>query len=86
MPACASAAQPYACRWTTGKVRLRTRRKRSLLDPDDPAAKAVLGVVMLELRRPADAIACLGEAVSIDPINPGYRLGLAAAQEVERRG
>jgi predicted TPR repeat methyltransferase len=52
-----------------------------ILDRDDPAAKAVLGVVMLELKRPADAIACLGEAVSMDPINPSYRSGLAAAQE-----
>jgi predicted TPR repeat methyltransferase len=52
-----------------------------ILDRDDPAAKAVLGVVMLELKRPADAIACLGEAVSSDPINPDYRSGLAAAQE-----
>ena len=52
-----------------------------ILDRRDPAAKAVLGVLMLELRRPADAVACLSEAVSSDPINPGYREGLAAAQE-----
>jgi predicted TPR repeat methyltransferase len=52
-----------------------------ILDRNDPAAKAVLGVVMLELKRPADAIACLREAVSMDPINPNYRSGLAAAQE-----
>jgi predicted TPR repeat methyltransferase len=52
-----------------------------ILDNKDPAAKALLGVLMLELSRPSDAVACLGEAVEIDPINPAYRTGLAAAQE-----
>jgi len=52
-----------------------------ILDNGDPAAKALLGVLMLELRRPADAVACLDEAVGIDPLNPAYRTGLAAAQE-----
>jgi predicted TPR repeat methyltransferase len=52
-----------------------------ILDNADPAAKALLGVLMLELGRPADAIACLAEAVAIDPVNPVYRAGLAAAQE-----
>jgi predicted TPR repeat methyltransferase len=52
-----------------------------VLDRDDPVAKALLGVLMLELRRPADAIACLAEAVGADPENPSYREGLAAAQE-----
>ncbi len=50
-----------------------------ILDNDDPAAKALLGILMLELKRPADAVACLGEAVAIDPGNPTYREGLAAA-------
>ena len=52
-----------------------------IFDNGDPEAKARLGVLMLELKRPADAVACLGEAVSIDPRNPTYREGLAAAQE-----
>ncbi len=52
-----------------------------ILDNADPAAKAKLGVLMLELKRPADAVACLGEAVSMDPCNPTYREGLAAALE-----
>ncbi len=52
-----------------------------ILDSGDPAAKALLGVLMLELRRPADAVACLSEAVANDSINPAYREGLAAAQE-----
>src|SRR6266496_3950559 len=52
-----------------------------ILDNGDPAAKALLGVLMLEFRRPTDAVACLGEAVAIDPINPTYRAAMAAAQE-----
>lgn len=52
-----------------------------ILDSSDPAAKAVLGILMLELKRPEDAAACLGEAVAADPTNPLYREGLAAAQE-----
>lgn len=52
-----------------------------ILDSGDPGAKALLGVLMLELRRPADALACLSEAVSIDPRNTDYREALAAAQE-----
>jgi len=52
-----------------------------ILDRGDPAAKALLGVLMLELKRPADAVACLREAVSANPNNPLYCQGLAAAQE-----
>jgi predicted TPR repeat methyltransferase len=52
-----------------------------ILDSRDPAAKALLGILMLELKRPVDAVACLSEAVSGDPANPAYREGLAAAQE-----
>jgi predicted TPR repeat methyltransferase len=52
-----------------------------ILDNGDPEAKARLGVLMLQLKRPADAVACLGEAAAMDPRNPTYREGLAAAQE-----
>jgi predicted TPR repeat methyltransferase len=52
-----------------------------ILDRNDPAAKALLGMLMLELKRPADAIACLTEAVIAEPANPVYCEGLAAAQE-----
>jgi len=52
-----------------------------ILDRSDPAAKALLGMLMLELKRPADAIACLTEAVAAEPANPAYCEGLAAAQE-----
>ena len=52
-----------------------------IFDNGDPEAKAQLGVLMLELKRPADAVACLGEAASMDKGNPTYREGLAAAQE-----
>src|SRR5579872_1831115 len=52
-----------------------------ILDSGDPAAKAMLGILMLELKSPAAAVACLGEAVASDPRNPFYRESLAAAQE-----
>jgi predicted TPR repeat methyltransferase len=52
-----------------------------VLDRDDPVAKALLGVLMLELGRPTDATACLAEAVAADPAHPAYIEGLAAAQE-----
>jgi predicted TPR repeat methyltransferase len=52
-----------------------------ILDSSDHVAKALLGVTMLELKRPADAIACLAEAVAAEPANPFYREGLAASQE-----
>jgi predicted TPR repeat methyltransferase len=55
-----------------------------ILDRADPAAKALLGVLLLEHGRADDAIACLGEAVAADAANPAYRQGLAAAQEANR--
>ncbi len=48
-------------------------------DRHDPAAKALLGVLMLDLGRPEDAVRCLAEAVDAAPANPTYREGLAAA-------
>jgi predicted TPR repeat methyltransferase len=52
-----------------------------ILDRHDPMAKALLGIVLLELGRPSDAIDCLNEAVAADPGNSDYRRGLAAALE-----
>jgi len=52
-----------------------------VLDPADPVAKALLGVLLLDLQRPADAVACLREAVAAQPSNPGFRQGLSAALE-----
>jgi len=52
-----------------------------VLDRSDPAAKALLGVLMLELGRTADAVACLAAASGTEPANPGFAAGLAAAQE-----
>ncbi|MBS0558610.1 MAG: tetratricopeptide repeat protein [Proteobacteria bacterium] len=52
-----------------------------ILDRHDPAAKAMLGVMLLELGRAQEAAACLREAVAGAPGNPAYRQGLAAAQE-----
>ena len=53
-----------------------------VLDRSDPVAKALLGVLLLELGRTADAVACLAEASNAEPGNPGFAAGLAAAQEV----
>lgn len=52
-----------------------------LLAPTDPAAKALLGMLLLEVERPHDAITCLLEAVAADRGNTAYRHSLAAAQE-----
>jgi predicted TPR repeat methyltransferase len=52
-----------------------------ILDRFDPAAKALLGILLLEHHRPVDALACLDEAVAAAPTNPFYRQGLAAVQE-----
>ena len=52
-----------------------------ILDRSDPAAKALLGVLLLGHYRPEDALVCLAEAVAAVPTNPFYRQGLAAAQE-----
>jgi predicted TPR repeat methyltransferase len=48
-------------------------------DRHDPAAKALLGVLMLELGQPEDAVRCLAEAVKAVPANPVFRQGLADA-------
>jgi predicted TPR repeat methyltransferase len=52
-----------------------------ILSPRATQAKAMLGVILLEMGRPIDAIACLAEAVAADPRRPAYRQGLAKAQE-----
>jgi predicted Zn-dependent protease len=52
-----------------------------ILDRSNPAAKALLGVMLLEHNRPEDALVCLAEAVAAAPTNPFYCQGLAAAQE-----
>ena len=48
-------------------------------DRHDPAAKALLGVLMTELGRPEDGVRCLAEAVAAAPANPAFREGLATA-------
>ena len=52
-----------------------------VLDRADPSAKALLGMLMLELEHNQDALACLSEAVDTAPDNASFREGLAAAQE-----
>lgn len=51
-----------------------------LADPADPMGKAILGVLMTELGRAADGIACLAEAVAADPGSAAFREALARAQ------
>ncbi len=53
-----------------------------VLDPAAPSGKAMLGMLMTELGRPAEAVRCLREAVGADPANPTFRQGLATAQAV----
>ncbi|WP_428541976.1 tetratricopeptide repeat protein [Rhodopila sp.] len=52
-----------------------------ICDPDDPQAKAILGIALREIGRIADAVACLAEAVTAAPANYGYREALSAALE-----
>ncbi len=52
-----------------------------VLDRKDAGAKALLGVLMLELGRTTDALACLAEAFGTNPGNPGFAAALATAQE-----
>jgi predicted TPR repeat methyltransferase len=53
-----------------------------LLAPRLPGAKALLGALLLELRRAEEALACLTEAVADAPSDLPSRLALARAQEV----
>ncbi|HEX4172929.1 MAG TPA: methyltransferase, partial [Acetobacteraceae bacterium] len=46
----------------------------------------LLSVLLLELGRTADAIACLAEAVAANPAHPAYREGLALAQQATGDG
>lgn len=52
-----------------------------ILDARNPRAKALLGVVMLELGHADDAVACLQEAVAAEPTRAAFLKGLALAQE-----
>ena len=52
-----------------------------ILDRRDPVAKALLGILMLDLDRIPDALACLTEAVANQPANPAFAAALSAAHE-----
>ncbi len=60
-------------------ARRATRRKLITLDRNDPAAKALLGTLLIDLGRTADAVACLGEAVANEPRDIAFRETLAQA-------
>lgn len=48
-------------------------------DRNDPAGKALLGILLLDLGRKDDAAACLREAVNAAPDNPSFREAFANA-------
>lgn len=50
-----------------------------IADRHDPASKALLGMLLIDLGRAVDAIACLAEAVATEPRDAGYREALAQA-------
>jgi len=54
-----------------------------ILDRHDPAAKALLGELLLHLGRTADAVACLSEAVASVPEDVWFREGLARARTAD---
>lgn len=52
-----------------------------ILAPRNAQAKALLGVILIEIGRAGDAVACLTEAVADEPRRAAYHQGLAEAQE-----
>lgn len=52
-----------------------------VLDRSNARAKAMLGVALIELGRPEDAVPCLREALAATPDHPAYREALATAEE-----
>ena len=52
-----------------------------ILDQGNVQAKAILGIVLIEMNQPADAVPCLRAAVAADPARAAYRKALATAQE-----
>jgi predicted TPR repeat methyltransferase len=70
-------------RWQAGDIEgaARDAAEAVVLDREDPAAKALLGVLMLELGRTTDALACLTEAFGSAPGNSGFAAALATAHE-----
>ncbi len=52
-----------------------------ILDPGNAQAKAVLGVVLLEMNRPEDALPCLRDAAAADPRNTACIRAYAIALE-----
>ncbi len=52
-----------------------------ILSPRNAQAKALLGVILIEMEQPGDAVACLAEAVAAEPRRAAYHQRLAEAQE-----
>jgi predicted TPR repeat methyltransferase len=51
-------------------------------DPDDPEAKTILGIILIECGRPEDAAICLTEALAALPDKSAVWLALARAREM----
>lgn len=52
-----------------------------ILAPQLAQAKALLGVILIEMAQPNDAVPCLAEAVRAEPARAAFRIGLATALE-----
>ena len=60
---------------------MRDAAEAVVAEPDSHQSKALLGMLLLEQRRFAEAVACLTEAVAVSPSRPAYREALATACE-----
>ncbi len=87
-PAIAAAPSHAGLRKCRAEVRQRTGDSEGaardaaeavILDKADPRAKAILGAALLHLGRPADAVACLTDAIAVAPLEADYRETLSAA-------
>ncbi len=52
-----------------------------IAEPDNPRAKATLGITLADLQCFGPAIACLADALRASPDHPGFRVALARAQD-----
>ena len=80
-PYCGNAVRSCASRLAIRLVPPQIAAEAVILDRQDPSAKALLGVLLLELGRATDAVTCLGEAVAANSTHPAFREGLAVAQQ-----
>jgi Flp pilus assembly protein TadD len=58
-------------------------RRAADLQPDNADTRHVLGVILLDLRRPAEAAGQFEAALELNPAHPGARAGL---EHIQRAG